>query len=165
MNLQPILSNELISLQPITDNDFEALFTIAADPLIWEQHPDTLRYKREVFKNYFDSAITSKGAFLIIDNATHEIIGSSRYYELDNNQIAIGYTFIAREYWGKAYNKQLKKLMIDYAFMHVEKVIFYIGKNNIRSQKAIEKIGAKLIGTKDDSLVYSINKTEWNKNK
>ncbi len=164
MNLQPILGNELISLQPITDNDFEALFTIAADPLIWEQHPDTLRYKREVFKNYFDSAIASKGAFLIIDNATHEIIGSSRYYELDNNQIAIGYTFIAREYWGKAYNKQLKNLMINYAFMHVEKVVFYIGCNNIRSQKAIEKIGAKLIGTKDDSLVYGINKTEWNKN-
>jgi RimJ/RimL family protein N-acetyltransferase len=164
MNLQPVLSNHLITLKPITINDFNALFAVAQDPQIWEQHPDNLRYQKEVFQKYFDSAIESKGAFLIIDNATQEIIGSSRYYELDMaaKQIAIGFTFIAKKYWGTSYNKQLKKLMIAYAFEFVDAVLFYIGKNNIRSQKAIQKIGATYFSEKDNSLIYIINKQDWN---
>ncbi len=164
MNLQPTLSNQFITLHPITINDFEALYIVAADPLIWEQHPDNLRYQKEVFKKYFDSAIESKGAFLIIDNRTNEIIGSSRYYELNETakQIAIGYTFIARKYWGTNYNLQLKKLMIEYALKFIDTVLFYIGKNNIRSQKAIQKIGASYLCEKDNSLIYIINKQDWN---
>jgi hypothetical protein len=117
-----------------------------------------------VFQKYFDSAIASKAAFLIIDTATKDVIGSSRYYELDeiNKQIAIGYTFIARKYWGTNYNYQLKKLMIDYAFEFVDTVLFHIGKNNIRSQKAIQKIGASYLSEKDNSLIYTINKKDWN---
>jgi RimJ/RimL family protein N-acetyltransferase len=164
MNLQPILSNQFITLQPLTSNNFEALYAIAADPLIWEQHPDHLRYQKDVFQKYFDSAIESKGAFFIIDTATKDIIGSSRYYELDetNKQIAIGYTFIARKYWGTNYNHQLKKLMIEYAFQFLDIVLFYIGENNIRSQKAIQKIGASYFGKQDKSLIYIINKQDWN---
>jgi RimJ/RimL family protein N-acetyltransferase len=163
MNLQPILRNQFITLQPITCDDFDALYLVASDPLIWEQHPDNLRYQKDVFQQYFDSAIESKGAFLIIDTATKDIIGSSRYYELDekNKQIAIGYTFIARKYWGTSYNHQLKKLMIDYAFQFVNTVILYIGENNIRSQKAIQKIGAIYFGKLNKSLVYTINKQDW----
>jgi hypothetical protein len=164
MNLQSILRNQFITLQPITSSDFEALYVVAADPLIWEQHPDNLRYQKDVFQQYFDSAIESKGAFLIIDNVTNEIIGSSRYYELDktNKQIAIGYTFIARKYWGTNYNHQLKKLMIDYAFAFVDIVLFYIGEDNIRSQKAIQKIGATYLRQQDKSVIYTINKLDWN---
>ena len=163
MDLQTTLSNQFVTLKPIAKKDFEALYSVASDPLIWEQHPDNLRYQRDVFQKYFDSAIESKGAFLIIDNATKNIIGSSRYYELDevNKQIAIGYTFIARKYWGTNYNHQLKKLMIEYAFEFVDTVLFYIGKHNIRSQKAIQKIGASHLKEKDNSLIDTINKTDW----
>ena len=163
MNLQPILGNQYITLQPITSNDFDALYLVASDPLIWEQHPDKLRYQKDVFQQYFDSAIESKGAFLIIDTATKDIIGSSRYYKLDetNKQVAIGYTFIAKKYWGTNYNHQLKKIMIDYAFEFVNSVKFYVGENNIRSQKAIQKIGASYFGKQDKSLVYIINKQDW----
>lgn len=102
----------------------------------------SFKIPKDVFQKYFDSAIESKGAFFIIDTATKDIIGSSRYYELDetNKQIAIGYTFIARKYWGTNYNHQLKKLMIEYAFQFLDIVLFYIGENNIRSQKAIQKL-------------------------
>jgi RimJ/RimL family protein N-acetyltransferase len=163
MNLQPYLKNELIKLKPLSTNDFEVLFNIAADPDIWEQHPDNLRYERDVFQKYFDSAIESKGAFLIIDNNTNEIIGSSRYYDFDETkkEIAIGYTFISTKYWGTNYNKTKKKLMLDNAFRYVEKVLFHIGENNIRSQKAVKKLGAILIGKKDKSLTYAITKIDW----
>lgn len=138
------LKNELIELIPLEETDFEALYAVASDPLVWEQHPNKLRYQREVFQNYFEGAMLSKGSFLIRDTKTSEVVGSSRYYDYNEkeNSILIGYTFIGRKFWGNGYNKALKKIMLDYAFEHVNKVYFHIGAFNLRSQKAIEKIGA-----------------------
>ncbi|WP_284651155.1 GNAT family N-acetyltransferase [Flavobacterium terrisoli] len=138
------LKNELIKLIPLQKTDFEELYAVACDPLVWEQHPNKLRYQREVFQNYFEGAILSKGAFLIRDTKTDEVVGCSRFYDYDQkeNSVLIGYTFIGRKFWGIGYNKALKKIMLDYAFEHVDKVYFHIGAFNIRSQKAIEKIGA-----------------------
>ncbi len=148
-NLQPLhLIGTLIELVPLKEIHFEKLFEVASDPLIWEQHPNRNRYQRDVFRNYFEGAIQSKGAFMIIDKNTKEIVGSSRFYDFDkkNNSIKIGYTFIGRNFWGKNYNKDLKALMSNYAFEYVDKIVFEIGANNIRSQKAIDKIGAQKIG-------------------
>ncbi len=169
-NLQPEnLQNELVTLVPLEEKDFESLFQVASDPLVWEQHPNKFRYQRAVFQNYFEGAIQSKGAFLILETKTNESIGSSRFYDYDqkDNSIIIGYTFIGRNFWGKEYNKSLKKLMLDYAFQYVDKVYFHIGAQNIRSQKAIEKIGAIKIDEQEvtyygeDSklnFIYVINK-------
>lgn len=147
MNLQPTLKNDLITLFPLTENDFEELYNVASDPLIWEQHPNKDRYKREVFKNFFEGALQSGGAFKIIDNATNKVIGSTRFYDLNmkDKSVLIGYTFYGREYWGSTYNPQVKKIMLDYAFQYINKVFFHIGANNIRSQKAIERIGASKV--------------------
>jgi RimJ/RimL family protein N-acetyltransferase len=144
-DLQPKqLKNELIQLIPLQETNFEELYAVASDPLIWEQHPNKLRYQRDVFQNYFEGAMLSKGAFLIRDSKTNEVIGSSRFYDYNesDNSVLIGYTFIGRKFWGNGYNKALKKIMLDYAFQHVDKVYFHIGAFNLRSQKAIEKIGA-----------------------
>jgi RimJ/RimL family protein N-acetyltransferase len=169
-NLQPTnLKNELIQLIPLYQNDFEELYKVASDPLIWEQHPNKLRCQRDVFQNYFDGAMLSKGAFFIREATTNEPIGSSRFYDYDDqkNSIKIGYTFLGRNFWGKGYNKALKKVMLDYAFQFVSHVIFEIGTNNIRSQKAIEQIGAIKIDEQEveyfgeDSkinYIYKINK-------
>lgn len=143
--LQPNhLENELIKLRPLQEADFKELYLVASDPLIWEQHPNKMRYQRAIFQIYFDGALLSKGAFLILDSKTDEFIGSSRFYDLDAKEksVLIGYTFIGRKFWGKGYNKALKELMINYAFQYVDKIYFHIGANNYRSQKAIEKIGA-----------------------
>jgi RimJ/RimL family protein N-acetyltransferase len=143
--LQPEnLENEIIKLVPLNENDFEELYAVANDELLWEQHPNKLRYQQDVFQIFFEGAIVSKGAFIIRDSKTNEAIGSSRYYDHDEkeNSILIGYTFIGRKFWGENYNKVLKKMMLDYAFQYVDKVYFHIGAQNIRSQKAIAKIGA-----------------------
>jgi N-acetyltransferase len=144
-DLQPIhLENDFVTLSPLQKDDFEALYSVASDPLVWEQHPNKLRYQRDVFQNYFEGAILSKGAFLIRKSKTNEVVGSSRFYDYDEKEkaVLIGYTFIGRKFWGNGYNKALKKLMLDYAFQYVDKVYFHIGALNYRSQKAIEKIGA-----------------------
>lgn len=147
-NLQPdFLENDSIKLVPLQENHFEELYKVASDPLIWEQHPNKNRYEREIFQNFFEGAIESKGAFLIIDKSTNEIAGSTRFYdyEPENKSIFIGYTFYGRNFWGTGFNSNVKKMMFDYAFKAVDKIQFHIGAENYRSQKAIEKLGAKKV--------------------
>lgn len=148
---QPTLQNDIIKLVPLKDTDFEVLYEVASDPLIWEQHPNKNRWKREVFENFFKGAIESKGAFLIYDAQTNNVIGSTRFYDWDTKKsvVTIGYTFYARSHWGGKYNPAAKQLMMQHAFKYVSSVIFHIGANNIRSQKAIERLGAKKIAEEE----------------
>lgn len=147
MNVQATLENENVKLVPLNPNDFEELFSVASDPKIWEQHPNKDRYQREVFENFFQGAIESKGAFKIMDKSSNEVAGSTRFYDYNpkENSIFIGYTFYATKFWGSKLNPQVKKLMLDYIFQFVDKVNFHVGKDNIRSQKAMEKLGAKKV--------------------
>ena len=148
-DLQPHLKGELIELRPLTAEDWEDLFAVASDPLIWEQHPEDDRYKEEVFKIFFKDALESGGAFVVIDTKDKQIIGSTRFhgYDPEKSEIQIGWTFLARKYWGGLYNREMKQLMLTHAFRFVENVVFFVGENNIRSQKATEKIGAVESGT------------------
>jgi RimJ/RimL family protein N-acetyltransferase len=174
MNLQPTnLETEIVKLIPLKETDFEALFAVASDPLIWEQHPSNDRYKRDVFQSFFNDGMASKGAFIIVDKLTNEVIGSSRYYLYDpeNSSLSIGYTFFARKYWGTNYNKTVKSLMINHAFLSLNKVLFHVGEFNIRSQKAVGNIGGKLVEGKrmamsaaqpdKISFEYIITKKDW----
>jgi N-acetyltransferase len=142
-DLQPNLKGELIELRPLAAEDWDDLFAVGSDPLIWEQHPESDRYKEQVFRVFFREALECGGAFVIIDKNSQQIIGSTRFYGYDpeKSEIEIGWTLLARKYWGGRYNRELKQLMLDHAFQFVETVIFYVGEDNIRSQKATEKIG------------------------
>src|ERR1043166_6799473 len=115
-DLQPRLTGELLELRPLQPDDFDALFAAASDPLIWEQHPESDRYKRSVFQRYFDGAMESKGAFAIVDRKTGRIIGSSRYWNFDPaaGEVEIGWTFLERAFWGGPYNRELKNVMLEH---------------------------------------------------
>jgi len=166
------LENDLIRLEKLIASDFDRLFKVASDPLIWEQHPSKERYKKEVFEIFFKAAIESETAFLVFDNQTQELIGTSRYYDynLQESSVAIGYTFLARDHWGTFYNRALKKLMLDHAFKFVQTVIFHIGEDNTRSQMAIRKLGAEKCGEQEMeyygqgkklNYVYHIHCSSW----
>ena len=148
-DLQPHLRGELIEVRPLVPEDWEELFAAASDSLIWEQHPERDRYKEDVFRIFFKEALESGGAFVIIDQKTRQIIGSTRFYGHDpeKSEIEIGWTFLARRYWGGRYNREMKELLLDHAFKFVETVVFYVGQKNLRSQKAMEKLGATKLGT------------------
>jgi N-acetyltransferase len=148
-DLQPNLKGELIELRPLRREDWNDLFAVASDPLIWEQHPENDRYKEDVFKIFFEGALDSGGAFVVIDTKTRQIIGSTRFYGYNPEklEIEIGWTFLARKYWGGRYNAEMKQLMLAHAFKFVENVVFFVGENNFRSQRATEKIGAVKSGT------------------
>jgi N-acetyltransferase len=144
---QEQLENDVAMLIPLADNDFEDLYAVANDPLIWEQHPNPNRYKRPDFETYFKGAIESCGAYKVIDKLTGEIAGSSRFYEYDEatSSVIIGYTFVARKYWGKGMNQAMKSLMMNHAFQQVDNVIFHVGAANRRSQIAMERLGGKKV--------------------
>ncbi len=168
MNLQPTLKNDLVILRPLRENDFEALYEVAKDPLIWEQHPENNRYERKIFEKFFLESLESGGSLIVIDLKNNKVIGSSRYsgYSADKKEVEIGWTFLARSYWGGTYNKEMKQLMLEHAFKYANSVIFLVGVHNIRSQRAVEKIGGIRIGTSPDdtgneSFVYQITKLNY----
>jgi N-acetyltransferase len=143
---QPRLASDLVALRPLTAADFEALFAVASDPEIWALHPAHNRWQELVFRRFFDDALASGGALVAVDPATGAVIGSSRYDtgRADPGEVEIGWTFLARRYWGGAVNGAMKSLMIAHALESHDRVIFLVGEHNLRSRRALEKIGAVL---------------------
>jgi RimJ/RimL family protein N-acetyltransferase len=162
-DLQPILKGKILELRPLRSDDCHDLYVVASDPLIWEQHPKSDRYKEDVFKRFFHEALESCSALIAIDCKNGKVIGSSRFhgYDEEKSEVEIGWTFLARSHWGGTYNKEMKQLMLRHAFRFVNSVVFLIGPQNLRSQRAIEKIGGVRVGSRpdgsgQDSLVYRI---------
>jgi RimJ/RimL family protein N-acetyltransferase len=143
-NLQPTLEGERVLLRPLRPDDFDALYAVARDPLIWEQHPASDRWQEPVFRRFFADALASGGALVALDRRDGAVVGSSRYYGYDPQarEVEIGWTFLARSHWGGHFNHEMKRLMLDHAFGFVDTVLFYVGVNNLRSQTAVERIGA-----------------------
>lgn len=160
---QPVLKGDLIELRPLRPEDYGGLYAVASDPLIWEQHPAKNRHEEGVFQVYFREAVASGGALIAIDAKTRRMIGSSRFhgYNQERSEVEIGWTFLARSHWGGMYNRQMKDLMLQHAFRFVNSVIFLVGPQNLRSQRAMEKIGGVRVGSRldaegRDSYVYQI---------
>jgi RimJ/RimL family protein N-acetyltransferase len=162
-DLQPTLEGDLLELRPLRPDDFDALYAVASDPLIWEQHPCKDRCREPVFKDFFRDALKSGGALVAVDSKNGQVIGSSRFYgySAEKSEVEIGWTFLARSHWGGVYNGEMKRLMLEHAFRFVDSVIFLVGPQNFRSQRAVEKIGGVRVGSRPDatgreSVVYQI---------
>ena len=161
-SIQVVLENERVKLVPVVEDDFEELYEVASDRKIWEQHPNSDRWQRSVFKKFFDGALESRGAFKVIDKESGKVAGCTRYYNYNEQSqcIYIGYTFLSANYWGQGINSAVKKLMLDYIFQFLDTVYFQVGANNIRSQIAMARIGAKLSEKMPDegSILYELSR-------
>jgi RimJ/RimL family protein N-acetyltransferase len=167
-DLQPSLKGENLELRPLRPEDFADLYAVASDPLLWEQHPARDRYQEAVFKEFFREALESGGALLALDARDGRVIGSSRYhgYDAEKSEVEIGWTFLARSHWGGVYNGEMKRLMLRHAFRFVNRVLFVVGSQNLRSQRAVEKIGGVRVGSRTDrsgreSFVYQISASSF----
>ncbi len=172
VDIQPLLENEDLLLQPLKPEHFDALYKVASDPAVWVQHPNKDRWQKDVFQNFFEGALQSGGAYIIFDKATGEVAGSTRFYDYsrEKDSIFIGYTFYGTRYWGKGLNPAVKTLMLNYVFTLVSKVYFQIGASNVRSQVAITRLGARKIGEEEVAyygepvrlnFLYLIEKEDW----
>jgi N-acetyltransferase len=173
-DLQPVLEGPLVTLRPLQPADHERLFAVAADPLIWEQHPDKSRSHPAGFKIFFQQALDSGGGLLAVETGSGRVIGSSRYHGYDEaaDEVEIGWTFLARSHWGGQYNGEMKRLMLEHAFRFVGRVVFLVDPANYRSQRAVEKIGAVRIGMRmrtdalgRQSVVFGITASDWKHNR
>ncbi|HEU5311026.1 MAG TPA: GNAT family N-acetyltransferase [Candidatus Eisenbacteria bacterium] len=165
-DLQPTLTGNLVTLRPMRPEDFDAVFAAASDPLIWEQHPERDRNTEPKFRKYFQGGLDSGGAFVVIDNETGRVIGSTRYcgYAPDRSEVEIGWTFLERPFWGGRYNGEMKQLMLDHAFRFIDHVVFLIGEDNWRSRRAVEKIGGvrienRIDGKGEERVVYRLTRS------
>lgn len=169
--LQQVLEGQTLRLIPLQAEHWQGLMQAASDPQIWTLHPEPERYKPEIFRPVFDSGLASGGAYLICDAKSGEVLGTSRYYDLseEKQEVAIGYTFLVRSRWGGATNSELKQLMLRHAFGFVNAVWFHVGEHNLRSRRAVEKLGALYSHTETTSptgvaratVFYRLPKSEW----
>jgi len=167
--LQPSLLHPLVKLRPLVLDDWDALYAVASDPLIWAVHPAHDRWQESVFRRFFTDALASGGALVAIDPATNDLIGSSRFdpKRAEPGEIEIGWTFLARSHWGGPTNAALKSLMVGHALTQFDRVIFIVGEGNVRSRRAMEKIGgqltsrehhAEMAGRMVRHVIYSIDR-------
>jgi N-acetyltransferase len=152
-DLQPTLRGELVEVRPLRQDDYDELYVVASDPLVWEQHPDD-RWREDVFGEFFAEHLATGGALAVLDASTGAVIGTSRYHGYDpaRSEVEIGWTFLGRAYWGGDHNGELKRLMLGHAFHFVDRVIFVVAPGNLRSQRAVEKLGAVRAGTRYDDV-------------
>jgi RimJ/RimL family protein N-acetyltransferase len=166
-DLQPVLTGERIELRPLIPEDWEPLYAVAADPLIWEQHPVSDRWREPVFRNFFDEALASGGALVAVDRGDGKVIGSSRFhgYDPDRSEVEIGWTFLGRDRWGGSWNGEMKALMLDHAFRFVDSVLFFIGPANFRSQRAVAKIGGRFDHRAErfgrENVIFRLRAADW----
>lgn len=160
-----MLASDLVVLRPLRTEDFGDLYGIASDPRLWEQHPSKDRVEKRVFEAWFDEALRSGGALVAEDAVSHEVIGTSRYVSRSHDSIEIGWTFLAHSRWGGLWNGEIKRLMLAHAFATVPEVVFSVHSANLRSQRAVERLGAVHVGTEADghgrgqNLLYSLRRT------
>ena len=175
-DFQPPLHGDLLDLRPARPDDFGALFAVASDKEIWALHPAHDRWQEPVFRAFLDGAFADQGGLVAIERESGEIAGFSRYSmeRCEPGEVEIGWTFLARRLWGGRFNGAMKRLMLDHAFRFVDTVIFRIGETNLRSRRAVEKIGGRLIegrtetvtvaGAKATHVTYAIRREDWSVN-
>jgi RimJ/RimL family protein N-acetyltransferase len=173
MDRQPVLEGERLLLRPLRQDDWDALYAVACDPLIWEVHPAPDRWQKQVFRAFFADALAQGGALVVIDKQSDAIIGSSRMQDHDpanGGSVEIGWTFLARSHWGGSYNHEMKRLMLAHALDFVERVMFRVGESNWRSRRAMEKIGglltaagsySQMAGREQGNVVYEITRESF----
>ncbi len=170
--MQPTLSDDRVLLRPMVAGDWDALFAVASDPLIWAIHPAHNRWQAPVFRTFFEEGLASNGGLIAIDRATDHVIGSSRYdiRVCQAGEVEIGWTFLPRSHWGGGYNQSIKRLMLAHAFTQFDTAIFLVGETNLRSCRAMEKIGGVLTDRRFDwdmagvmvsHLIYAITREDF----
>ncbi|MCC6630871.1 MAG: GNAT family N-acetyltransferase [Gammaproteobacteria bacterium] len=168
---QPVLRGPSLLLRPLVAADREALWEVARDRLLWALHPDQTRFESAGFERFFQGSLESGSALVVVDQHTGRIVGSSRYYDWEpaKRELAIGYTFLARDCWGGDVNRELKHLMIEHAAPWADRIWFHVGKGNLRSRRAMEKMGARAEfeglrpqnGEMIDFIYYALDVSPW----
>lgn len=179
-----IIDGKSVKLVPLEREHFEELFTAASDKKLWELIPSDCSV-RETFEAAYSFALSERVLenqypFVILLKDTGEIIGSTRLFDIfpEDKKLEIGWTWIARKFWGTEINFECKLLLLTFCFENLKtrRVQLKTDENNLRSRTEIEKIGGKFEGIlrKDrikengasrNTAYFSILDDEWDEAK
>jgi len=176
-----IIENDFLVLRPLKKSDISEIETISFSQELGE-FGARVKNKSDLL-GYFDYCFSAKSnkelyPFIILKKDDEKPVGVTMFGNIDfhNRRLEIGWTWIAEKFQGTGINGICKKLLLDYCFnqLILRRVEFRIDIKNIKSQKAIEKLGAvkegmlrnyniQSYGESEGTYVYSILTEEWNK--
>lgn len=176
----PILENNRVKLLPLNLNNYSYLLKISQQKNLVQYSPskiDTPKDLKEYVKIALECSKNRTGMpFIIFDKQVNAYAGTTRFMNMNwhNKVLEIGSTWIGVEFQGTGLNRNIKYLMLQHAFetLKFNKVEFRIDERNIRSRKAVEKIGGiyegllrkntiMLDGFKRSTCCYGILNEEW----
>ena len=179
-----VLESQTVKLMPLEKQHFEELYIAASDKRLWEFIPvdgsDSNKFNQAYEKALTDRETGTQYPFIIYHKHSKKIIGSTRLFEIfpNDRKLEIGWTWIVKEYWGTAINFECKLLLLTFCFETLKAVRVQLKTKdaNMRSRKAIEKLGAKFEGIfrKDrlqdngifrNTVCFSIIDDEWEESK
>jgi RimJ/RimL family protein N-acetyltransferase len=177
------LKGKHIYLELLQPHHKETLKELAKGERIWEGNRGFILNETfdEQFDNYYSTALDNNAmsgqqAFVMHKTSDDSIIGMTRFLNIDkkDKRLEIGYTWYIPAVWGKVYNKECKLLLLQYTFeeLNFNRAQFNVAGQNIRSQKAVEKIGGvkegvlrkygyRNDGSLKDNVIFSIINDEW----
>lgn len=178
-----ILEGYFVTLQKLSFEHLEALAQVAQNPIIWRNLPIE-GWQRPIFNKWITKSLQEQEngnalVFVIMEAATNRIIGTTRFQDIchEHRKTDIGWTWFAPEAWGLGFNLEAKNMMLTHAFenWNVLKVGFKVDERNLRSQRALEKIGASREGfirkhlirpdsSSRNSYLYGITDEDWFEN-
>jgi N-acetyltransferase len=179
--IHPIrLDGHLVQLEKLSLRHIYALEKVAANPVIW-QHLPIEGWKKDCFWTWVYDSLElqmNKKAFVfaVIDNKSGKAIGTTRFQDMDcqHNKTDIGWTWYDPSVWGNGFNDEAKNLMLTLAFevWNVVRIGFKVDERNLRSQRALEKIGAQQEGyirkhmirpdgSNRNSFLYGLTNDDW----
>jgi RimJ/RimL family protein N-acetyltransferase len=177
------LRGQYVYLETLQQEHMDILKSLAQDARLWEYTKTILVNDtfEEQFQRYMHTAFDERNtggqhSFVIRQASDNAVIGMTRFYKIEASQkrLSIGYTWYVPGVWGQVHNKECKLLLLQYVFekLRFQRVEFEVAHQNLRSQKAVEKIGGvregrlrkhglHADGTMRDTIVFSIIDDEW----
>ena len=178
-SLTPVtLTGKLISLEPLGQSHAQGLYNRGRSAGDWVYMPRSCFVDLADARQWVDEALDSlqQLPFAIVENAKGKVAGSTRYLNIrpEHRSLEIGWTWLGQEWQRTGVNTEAKLLLLQHAFekLGCRRVEFKVDGRNLRSQRALERIGAiregvlrkHMIVQEDfsrDSVYFSVIDDEW----
>tara|TARA_R110002110_G_scaffold110071_4_gene274411 strand:+ start:38714 stop:39313 length:600 start_codon:yes stop_codon:yes gene_type:complete len=173
-----VLRGQYIRLEPLSQDHAQGLFNRGRHAPDWQFMPRSCFIDLADTRQWIDEALAAadQQPWAIVENAKNKIVGSTRYLNIrpEHRSLEIGWTWLGQEWQRTGVNTEAKSLLLGNAFerLHCLRVEFKVDARNLRSQRALERIGAMREGVlrkhmvvqgdfSRDSVYFSVIDSEW----
>ena len=173
-----LLKSDSVRLEPLSQGHAQGLFNRGQEVDDWAYMPRSCFVDMADTRQWIDEALQAPGQipFAIVETGKDKAVGSTRYLNIrpEHRSLEIGWTWLGKEWQRTAINTEVKSLLLSHAFERLGcvRVEFKTDGRNLRSQRALERIGATREGVlrnhmivqndfARDSVYFSVIDREW----